>query len=110
MEAAGRAVAEAAAALAPTGRVLVLAGPGNNGGDGFVAARLLAEAGREVTVALLGAREALAGDAALAAARWTGPVAPATPDLPPAALIVDALFGSGLRRAIEAKLRRSSRR
>ncbi|TPE53863.1 NAD(P)H-hydrate dehydratase [Amaricoccus solimangrovi] len=101
MEAAGRAVAEAAKAMAPDGLVHVLCGPGNNGGDGFVAARLLAEAGRPVSLSLLGARDRLRGDAALAAARWTGPVHPAGPDLPAAALLIDALFGVGLDRPIE---------
>jgi NAD(P)H-hydrate epimerase len=100
MEAAGRAVAEAASALAPSGPVLVIAGPGNNGGDGFVAARLLAEAGRDVTLALLGAPDRLRGDAALAAARWTGPTVAASADLPPGAIILDALFGVGLDRPL----------
>jgi hydroxyethylthiazole kinase-like uncharacterized protein yjeF len=98
MEAAGRAVAEAAAELAPDGPVLVLAGPGNNGGDGSVAARLLGEAGRDATLMLLADPARLTGDAATAFARWAGPARPAAPPLPPAALIVDALFGAGLDR------------
>jgi hydroxyethylthiazole kinase-like uncharacterized protein yjeF len=80
----------------------VLAGPGNNGGDGFVAARRLAESGYVVTVGLLAAREQLTGDAALAAASWTGAseaLSPAMAD--DADLIVDALFGAGLDRPIE---------
>jgi hydroxyethylthiazole kinase-like uncharacterized protein yjeF len=101
MEAAGRAVAEAAAELAPEGPVLVLAGPGNNGGDGFIAARRLAAAGRPVSVALLGAVGRLKGDAAIARDRWPGPVVAAAPPLPPAALIVDALFGAGLDRPVQ---------
>ena len=65
MEAAGLAVADEAARLARArGRIVVLCGPGDNGGDGFVAARLLAERGYPVDLGLLGRREALAGDAA----------------------------------------------
>lgn len=100
MEAAGRAVAETVAARVPDGPVLVVAGPGNNGGDGFVAARLLAAAGRAVTVALAGEPGRLRGDAATAFGRWAGPTAPAAMPLPAAAVIVDALFGAGLDRAI----------
>lgn len=74
MENAGRAVAEAARALVPDGPVLVLAGPGNNGGDGFVAARLLAASGRETRLALLGDPARLRGDAAIARDRWPGPI------------------------------------
>jgi ADP-dependent NAD(P)H-hydrate dehydratase / NAD(P)H-hydrate epimerase len=103
MEAAGAAVAEAALArLDPGGGILVLAGPGNNGGDGFVAARLLAEAGRKVRVALLGAGERLVGDAAIAAGRHGGPVELLTPATAlDADLVVDALFGAGLARDLE---------
>jgi ADP-dependent NAD(P)H-hydrate dehydratase / NAD(P)H-hydrate epimerase len=100
MEAAGRAVAEAAARLAPEGPILVVAGAGNNGGDGAVAARLLAAAGRDVTLMLAVDPARLRGDAARALSRWTGPVARAAPPLPPAALVVDALFGAGLDRPV----------
>ncbi len=100
MEAAGRAVADAATALVPDGPVLVVAGPGNNGGDGFVAARLLQATGRAVTVALLGDPARLKGDAAIARDRWSGPTIAAEIPLPPAELCIDALFGAGLDRAI----------
>jgi hydroxyethylthiazole kinase-like uncharacterized protein yjeF len=107
MENAGRAVAEAVLTCHQgAGRVVVVAGPGNNGGDGFVAARLLAEHGLDTRVLLLGDREKLKGDAAAAATRWTGSTARASPDaLRPGELVVDALFGAGLERAIDGPAR-----
>ena len=103
MENAGSAVADEAALMAPAaGRVAVLCGPGNNGGDGFVAARHLRGLGYDVTVALLGDRAALKGDAAAMAQRYAGTVAPlSTSSLEGAELIVDALFGAGLTRPLE---------
>lgn len=107
MERAGRAVADAAGAGRPAGaRVTVLAGPGNNGGDGFVAARLLAARGHVVRVLTLGDPLAGKGDAAAAARRWQGPTEPARPDgLAGADVIVDALFGAGLERPLEGLAR-----
>ncbi|MDH3740550.1 MAG: NAD(P)H-hydrate dehydratase [Hyphomicrobiales bacterium] len=85
--------------------VTVLCGPGNNGGDGFVVARLLLEDGWPVTLAVIGDVARLKGDAALAANRWTGPTEPVTPAaIDGARLIVDALFGAGLARDIEPPL------
>jgi hydroxyethylthiazole kinase-like uncharacterized protein yjeF len=105
MEAAGAAVADAVVRrFGEARRVLVLAGPGNNGGDGFVAARLLAETGREVTVALRGDRAALAGDAAAMAARWVGETIDVTQARPEESdLVIDALFGAGLSRPLEGR-------
>ena len=101
MENAGRVVAEAAAARYPRGPVDVFCGPGNNGGDGFIAARLLRDWGWSVTVYLLGEREALKGDAAEAAQRWAGPVQALQPEAGEGALfVIDALFGSGLSRDV----------
>ena len=107
MEAAGAAVAGRARARLPAGgRVVVLCGPGNNGGDGYVAARLLAEAGYAVELLCLGAVSALTGDAALAAAAWTGPVRPAEGGaLPSGDLVIDALFGAGLSRDLDGAAR-----
>ena len=103
MENAGASVGDVAAGMvAPGARIVVLCGPGNNGGDGFVAARLLAERGYGVRVALLGARDALKGDAAAMAARWTGPAEPlGAQSIGDADLIVDAIFGAGLSRAAD---------
>ena len=103
MERAGEAVADAIRARSRAGsRVIVVAGPGNNGGDGFVAARLLAERGYQVEVRLVGDGARLKGDAALAAKAWTGPTAAADPAaLAGADVIIDALFGAGLDRPVE---------
>ncbi|HTV89938.1 MAG TPA: NAD(P)H-hydrate dehydratase [Stellaceae bacterium] len=102
MENAGRAVADAVARRWPVRPTAVLCGPGDNGGDGFVAARILLERGWPVRLALFGERSALTGDAALAAARWPGPFeALAAAGLDGAELVIDALFGAGLARPID---------
>jgi len=102
MEQAGAAVARAAIAMTPGAAVAILAGPGNNGGDGFVAARVLRDRGYRVTVLLHGKRSALRGDAAEAAGRFGGIVLEARADAFPAAdLIVDALYGAGLRLPVQ---------
>jgi hydroxyethylthiazole kinase-like uncharacterized protein yjeF len=107
MEAAGAAVADAIMARSAQRPVLALCGPGNNGGDGFVAARRLREAGWPVRVALLGDRGQLSGDAAGASSRWGEPVASlGTAGFDPAVLdgagvIIDALFGAGLSRPLD---------
>jgi hydroxyethylthiazole kinase-like uncharacterized protein yjeF len=105
MEAAGRAVADAVTRHAP-GLVCVVAGPGNNGGDGFVCARILADRGYRVRLLLLGDRDRLKGDAAEAFRSWSGPVDAAEPaGLAGADLIVDALFGAGLDRPVTGTAR-----
>jgi NAD(P)H-hydrate epimerase len=87
--------------------VAVLCGPGNNGGDGFVVARALADAGWPVRLALRGVIAHLRGDAAHHAAHWTGPVEPLDAGiLDRAELLVDALFGAGLSRPLDADVAR----
>lgn len=107
MERAGRAVADAVGFAHPLGsRVFVVAGPGNNGGDGYVAARILIERGYRVSLWSLVPVEKLVGDAALAAARYKGPVLPAgfeafAAGLERSDVIIDALFGAGLARDLD---------
>ncbi len=102
MEAAGAGVAEAVMGFGDPRQVVVLCGPGNNGGDGFVAARLLKEAGWPVRVALLGDRESLQGDARANADRWQGSIEALSPDaLDGSEIVVDALFGAGLTRPVD---------
>ncbi len=102
MQRAGRAVADAAAAMSESGPIVVVAGRGNNGGDGFIAAADLAARGREVSVILLCKRDSLKGDAARAAQEWKGNVLPCVPQsLGDPALMIDALFGAGLDRPIK---------
>ncbi|WP_320502686.1 NAD(P)H-hydrate dehydratase [Dongia rigui] len=108
MRRAGAAVADAISrAHAPdVGPVLVLCGPGNNGGDGFVIADLLRHAGFDVQVAAMRALQDYQGDAATAAAKWGqgGNLLPFEPaDWPRPFLVVDALFGIGLDRKLEGK-------
>ena len=103
MEAAGEAVAEAARGFVRPGqRVAVLCGPGNNGGDGFVAARLLKRASYDVRLFLAGEKAALTGDAAAMARRFDGPVRALDPlQLESLHLVIDALYGAGLSRPID---------
>jgi ADP-dependent NAD(P)H-hydrate dehydratase / NAD(P)H-hydrate epimerase len=102
MMSAGQAVAEAAMELVEEGPIVVVAGRGNNGGDGFVAAAELAARGREVSVILLCERDSLQGDAASAARGWKHPVLPFNPQaIGKPALIIDALFGAGLNRPVK---------
>ncbi len=104
MQAAAACVADEAARMAPTGgRILVLAGTGNNGGDGHVAAALLRQRGYRVAVAATGV--GLTGDAARAAALWDGPVA-TDEDWGKADLLIDALFGTDLSRPLDDKAAR----
>ena len=105
MENAGRAVADAIIAHYGQRRTVIVCGPGNNGGDGFVVARMLAEKGWPVRVALAAERKALKGDAAVNAGLWTGDVGAVDPTtVGDAELVVDALFGAGLDRDIPRPL------
>lgn len=101
MERAGAAAARAVLAFAAPRDVVVACGTGNNGGDGYVVARHLAAAGVAIRVASTG--EPKTDNARAMAARWSGPVEPIAAAAP-AALLVDAVFGIGLSRAIEAGL------
>ena len=106
MENAGAAVADAIVERFGKAETLVLCGPGNNGGDGFVIARLLRDRGWGVRLAMFGHPSQLKGDAAAMAERWVGQVAEASPKvIGEAELVVDALLGAGLDRDIVGPLR-----
>jgi hydroxyethylthiazole kinase-like uncharacterized protein yjeF len=107
MERAGLAVADAVALRQPLGSsIVVVAGPGNNGGDGFVAARRLAERGLRVRLLSLADKDRLRGDAAEAARRFGGRIEPASPHgLADAGVLIDAIFGAGLVRPVEGAAR-----
>ena len=101
MEEAGRQTAEAILEKFGPQPTAVLCGPGNNGGDGFVIARHLKSAGAKVSLALLGEKAKLNGDAAVMAKRWRAKTRPLDDRvLSGVNLVVDALFGAGLSRAI----------
>lgn len=102
MENAGTVIAEEIVRHYPRGTVAILCGPGNNGGDGFVIARLLQARGWPVRLALAGEMQSLKGDAAVNARRWAGAVEPIGRDvITGCSLIVDALFGAGLTRPLQ---------
>lgn len=109
MERAGEAAATLALSLLKTpAAVLIACGPGNNGGDGFVMARLLRDAGHAVHIAFAADPERLPADAASAHAAWLAAGGETLPELPPTppggwALVVDALFGIGLQRSLEGR-------
>jgi hydroxyethylthiazole kinase-like uncharacterized protein yjeF len=100
MQRAGEAAARAIVAFAAPASVLVLCGPGNNGGDGYVIARQLEEAGWPVRVAAVAPPRT--ETARQAAAAWAGPVEPLGEATQPAAVLVDALYGIGLTRGVDA--------
>lgn len=111
MERAGTATAEAILARWRRRPVLVLCGPGANGGDGYVAARKLTEAGWPVAVATLGDPARLKGEAARAAGLWRGETLPLAEAQPQAGgLVVDALFGAGLSRPLSGPVQAALRR
>jgi NAD(P)H-hydrate epimerase len=111
MESAGRAVAEEIVRRYGARPALVLCGPGNNGGDGFVAARYLKQWGWPVRLALLGDRGKLAGAAALMAERWLEPIERLTAEtIEHAVLVVDGLFGAGLSRPLADAIAAIARR
>ena len=102
MEAAGRAVSRDIIKNCAGSKALILCGPGNNGGDGFVIARHLKDTAWTVQVALLGAIDSLQGDAYHMAKRWNGKVEPLTADVvADQDVIVDAIFGTGLSKEIK---------
>ncbi|ALJ12765.1 bifunctional ADP-dependent NAD(P)H-hydrate dehydratase/NAD(P)H-hydrate epimerase [Sphingopyxis macrogoltabida] len=108
MDHAGAAVADTAWRMAAGAPILILCGPGNNGGDGYVAAQMLAERGANARVAALA--EPATKLATAARARWNGPVETLDEQTKPAPLIVDALFGVGLSRPLADGLAATLRR
>lgn len=105
MENAGQAVAYEVSQRFPLQPVLVLCGPGNNGGDGFVVARLLSERGWPVRLALTCPKGELKGDAAMMARMWGGSIEKARPEMcADFGIIVDALLGAGLSRDVDGEM------
>ena len=105
MENAGRSVADVIAERWAARPTVVLCGPGNNGGDGFVVARLLKERGWPVRLISLVSRDHFKGDARHHADLWTGDIETPEAGIGEAALVVDALFGAGLTRDVDGAAR-----
>jgi hydroxyethylthiazole kinase-like uncharacterized protein yjeF len=102
MERAGEAIAHAIIARWAPRKVLVICGPGNNGGDGFVAARQLADCGWPVTVALCCPPAQSRGDASIMRDRWQGQSLPIDEvSVADYGLVIDAIFGAGLSRPLD---------
>jgi hydroxyethylthiazole kinase-like uncharacterized protein yjeF len=108
MERAGAALAEAAYRFAGPLPALILCGPGNNGGDGYVAARHLGSRGVEVRVAAISEPKSEAAKWALS--EWNGPVEQLSESTASAPLLIDALFGTGLKRGLDETAARQLRR
>lgn len=106
MERAGQAVAASALRHYPQAvRYVVLCGTGNNGGDGFVAARALRESGAEVAVHIFGDPAKMKGAAKAAQETWSGPVAPLDQLVPKKSdVVIDAILGAGLSRGVPAEI------
>jgi hydroxyethylthiazole kinase-like uncharacterized protein yjeF len=102
MERAGAALAEAAYRFAGPKPALVLVGPGNNGGDGYVAAQHLAARGVPVRIAALGEPRSAAAKA-VRRSQWQGIVEPLSASTEPAPMLIDALFGTGLKSGLKPK-------
>ena len=106
MESAGAAVSDEIRLNYIRGRAVILCGPGNNGGDGFVAARRLREAGWHVRVALLGEKERLSRDARVMAEKWGGSIEKLEAAvIDDASIVVDGVFGAGLKRQVDGDAR-----
>lgn len=106
MEAAGGGIADLILENWPAGSALILCGPGNNGGDGYVVARLLKARGWKITLAALGDPNALTGDAAIMKDKWDGDIQPFGATPPEGHdLVVDALFGAGFTRRLSDEIR-----
>jgi len=102
MKRAGAALAKVVMACSRAGKIQILCGPGANGGDGYVAAKVLHESGRDVRVFSFGDVADLNGDAARAHLDWHGAVSPANPEaIKDGGIIINALFGAGLARPLE---------
>src|SRR4051794_36281286 len=104
MEHAGFALAQVVQSSKPEGRIVILVGPGNNGGDGLVAARRLHTAGRDVVVSLFRDRKLMGYDGPVLQSETDTDLSALTVLLQEAAVVIDALLGIGQSRPVEGRL------